>query len=297
MRVVVSGGTGALGRVLVAALASRGHDVVVLTRNKARAAGFSMLPRVFLEEWDVRKGGAWQTVVNRADVVAHLAAPPFVDGPHAPAEQKALAAERLRAMQEMVRAIQQAPAKPKVLFVASSVAVYGDHTEVVDEHTPTQAGAGWIAEMFRAVEDAASTLRPQLRVVPLRFGQLLGPHSPVLAVKSAAALPPPARVPFSFVHVNDAASLIVRALTSDLDRPLNVVAPHTTLLMLHQALRLPAAPARSGLARLFGKGNDDVAKVTVLAGQAARSMFAQSLGFSASFDTLDSIVRASRAVR
>lgn len=296
MRVVVSGGTGALGRVLVPALSSRGHEVVVLTRSPARAAPFAMMPRIFVEQADVRKGGAWQTTVDRADAVIHLAAPAFLEGPYAPAQQKALQAERVRGVQEMARAIEQAPNKPRVLLVASSVAIYGERDGTVDENAAP--GAGWLAEMFHAAENAAETLRPRVCIVALRFGQLLGPNSRLLSVTNAAALPPPSRVPFSFIHVTDAASLIIRALAaSTLDRPLNVVAPHTTLVMLHQALRATTTPPASGLKRLFGRGEPDVAKVTVLAGQAAKSSFAQSIGFTATLDTLDAIVKASRSAR
>lgn len=292
MRVVVSGATGVLGRVLVPALAQRDHEIVVFARSSGRAAPFAMLPRVFVEQADIRKGGNWQTTLANADVVIHLAAPTLFDGPHGVAQQKAMHAERLRGVQEMVKAIQQAPTKPRLFLVASSVAVYGERAEVVDERSTT--GTGWLADMFRAAEDEAAKLRPHVRVVPLRFGQLLGPHSRLLGVTSAAALPPASKVPFTFIHVADAASLIVRALTSTFDHPLNVVAPHTNIVALHQALRVTPAAAPSALGRLFGKGASTVATETLLAGQAVRSAYAQGIGFDASFATLDAVVKASR---
>jgi uncharacterized protein len=294
MRVVVSGATGAVGRLLVPALLSRNHDIVVLTRNAARAKAYTMLPRVFVEQADIGKGGAWQTTVHRADAVIHLAAPPFLDGPLAPAQQKTLHSERLRGVQEMVRAILQAPTKPRMLLVASSTAVYGERSDVVDENAVAN-GTGWIADMFRAVEQEASTLRPSVRVVPLRFAQLLGPQSRLLSVTNAAALPVASRVPFTFVHVADAAALIARAVSSSFDQPLNIVAPHATVLALHQALRLPPPSTPSGIGRLLGKRAPEVAPELVLAGQAVKSSYAQSLGYYASFETLDAIVKAARA--
>jgi len=57
MRVVITGGTGLIGRALAEDLAGAGHEVVVLSRDAGKAAGAPSGVRV--ERWDARTGKGW----------------------------------------------------------------------------------------------------------------------------------------------------------------------------------------------------------------------------------------------
>ena len=69
MKVLVTGGTGYLGRAVVRALAARGHDIVVF----ARTAASSGLPGV-LVNGDVRDRAALDRAAAGCDAIAHSAA-------------------------------------------------------------------------------------------------------------------------------------------------------------------------------------------------------------------------------
>jgi NAD+-dependent farnesol dehydrogenase len=69
MRVLVTGGTGYLGRTLVRALAARGHEVVVF----ARSASASGLPGTAVDA-DVRGRGALERPAAGCDAISHSAA-------------------------------------------------------------------------------------------------------------------------------------------------------------------------------------------------------------------------------
>jgi nucleoside-diphosphate-sugar epimerase len=82
LRIVVSGGTGFIGRALVMTLCERGDDVVVLSRGKPRdeSCGLGARPtccrgagKVELATWTPEKAGDWSKVVDGADAVVHLA--------------------------------------------------------------------------------------------------------------------------------------------------------------------------------------------------------------------------------
>jgi nucleoside-diphosphate-sugar epimerase len=69
MRVLVTGGTGYLGRAIVQALASRGHDLVVFARTAARSG----LPGA-LVEGDVRDRAALERAAEGCTAICHSAA-------------------------------------------------------------------------------------------------------------------------------------------------------------------------------------------------------------------------------
>ena len=55
MRVIITGGTGLIGRSLTQTLARRGHEIIVLSRDSARAADMSRqlgLTNVMSIDWD-----------------------------------------------------------------------------------------------------------------------------------------------------------------------------------------------------------------------------------------------------
>ena len=69
MRVLVTGGTGYLGRVVVRALAARGHDLVVFARSASRSG----LPGIAVDG-DVRDRAALERAAAGCDAISHSAA-------------------------------------------------------------------------------------------------------------------------------------------------------------------------------------------------------------------------------
>jgi NAD+-dependent farnesol dehydrogenase len=69
MKVLVTGGTGYLGRAVVSALVSRGHDVVVFARSASRSG----LPGTIIDG-DIRDRAAVERAAEGCDAIAHAAA-------------------------------------------------------------------------------------------------------------------------------------------------------------------------------------------------------------------------------
>jgi uncharacterized protein YbjT (DUF2867 family) len=75
-RVLVTGGTGTLGRPLVARLAARGHEVRSLSRHPAVASAGVDVPGVTQVGGDVRRGEGLAEAMADRDVVIHAATSP-----------------------------------------------------------------------------------------------------------------------------------------------------------------------------------------------------------------------------
>jgi hypothetical protein len=128
MRILITGGTGLVGRALSADLASDGHQVVVLSRAPERATGLH--PDVRAGRWDGRTANGWAQLADGADAIVNLAAAQLAGGRLLPsrwtAERKRIIRDsRVQAGQAVVEAVSQASQKPGVVIQSSGVGYYG----------------------------------------------------------------------------------------------------------------------------------------------------------------------------
>lgn len=73
-RVLVTGGTGFVGRHLVSRLTGRGHDVRILSRNPASASS-NLGPSVDVRPGDVTDPDSLKNAVEQCEIVVHLVGP------------------------------------------------------------------------------------------------------------------------------------------------------------------------------------------------------------------------------
>ena len=128
MRVIITGGAGFIGRALAADLAAAGYEVVVLSRNPAKAAGLPAGVRA--ERWDGRTAAGWGHLADGALAIVNLAGENLAGGGFIPArwtpERKQLIRQsRLDAGQAVVEAVQAAQVKPQVVIQSSGIGYYG----------------------------------------------------------------------------------------------------------------------------------------------------------------------------
>ena len=72
MNVLITGGTGLIGRALITALILEGHPVTVLTRNPENAS--KNLPSgVGAVKWDGRTTEGWAHLIEETDAIVNLA--------------------------------------------------------------------------------------------------------------------------------------------------------------------------------------------------------------------------------
>src|SRR4051812_26142575 len=94
MRVVISGGTGFIGRRLARALSERGDEVTVLSRNPLRARS-SLPPAVHVEAWNP-EGNPVRAALGAAEGVVHLAGEPAVGARWTPSVKREILESRVR---------------------------------------------------------------------------------------------------------------------------------------------------------------------------------------------------------
>lgn len=232
MRVLVTGGTGFLGRALVRELHRRDDKVTVLTRDPKSAR--DELPReVRAARWDPSQGGAWQDEVGVVDAVVHLAGDTVMRRWTKKTKRK-MRDSRIKTGKLLVEAMAAAKHKPEVFVSASATGYYGsDRNDTCDEDS--DPGSGFLAELCRDWEaEAAKAEEHGVRVVQLRIGVVFGPGGGALS-QMIGPMKLFVNGPIgsgdnimSWVHIDDVVGMVVWGMENpDVRGPINCTAPES----------------------------------------------------------------------
>ncbi|PAS95513.1 MAG: TIGR01777 family protein [Candidatus Dactylopiibacterium carminicum] len=177
MEILITGGTGLLGRALCKALQARGDDVTVLSRHPLRVprlCGKGVRGIGDLSEW---------TPARRFDAVINLAGAPIVDHAWSEARKRQLWGSRVELTQALVAVMARAEVLPAVLLSGSAVGIYGDCGELIcAEDGPAQPAQDFGARLCDAWEAAALGAEALgTRVCLLRTGLVLAHEGGLLA--------------------------------------------------------------------------------------------------------------------
>lgn len=226
MRILITGGTGLIGRRLCRALLAEGHQLTVLSRRPETVAakcGSAVQAMAALGEWQ-----AEQTF----DAVINLAGEPIVDKRWTAQRKQVLWDSRVSLTEDLVRRIAAARQKPGVLLSGSAVGYYGDRGDVMLDEAEN-AGDNFPARLCKAWEAAARVAETVgVRVCLSRTGLILSNDGGLLG----RMLPPfklglGARLGdgkqwMSWVHIDDYAAMALRLLHDALaSGPYNMTAP------------------------------------------------------------------------
>jgi uncharacterized protein (TIGR01777 family) len=303
MRLIITGGTGLIGRALAADLAGDSHEVIVLSRAPERATAIPAGVRV--ERWDARTAEGWGALADGADAIVNLAGESIAGKGLIPsrwtAERKSrIRDSRLNAGRAVVQAVELARDKPRVVVQASGVGYYGPRG---DEELAEEASPGQDFLARTAIEWEASTAPVEslgVRRAIIRSGA-------VLSIKGGAF--PFMLLPFQllvggalgsgrqwlpWIHIADEVRAIRFLIENDAaGGPLNLVAPDLLTnaefcQVLGQVMRRPAfirVPAFA-LRLLLGEMS-----IVLLEGQKAIPRRLQDLGFTFRFPDAEAALR------
>jgi uncharacterized protein len=287
--VLVTGATGFIGRRLVGALASAGHDVTVLVRDPAKAARLRPPFRLVTRLDQIANDTMIDSVVN-------LAGEPIADGLWTRSKRRRIMASRLRVTRGVVGLIGRLEHRPAVLVSGSAIGWYGRwKDELLTEFDGGKRG--FSHRLCEAWECAAKKAeRLGLRVVRLRIGIVLGSDGGMLGrvlLPFRLGLGGPMGTGeqwMSWIERDDLVRLIAHVMADPrLTGAVNATAPvpvrnSTFARELGHALRRPSrvrVPA-SVLRGLFG----DLARELALGGQRVLPDKADGSGFKFRHETL-----------
>lgn len=230
MRLVITGASGFIGSTLCPRLLEQGHSLTLLTRGAPRDAGG---PDKRWLHWTPGALREWQSALDGADGVIHLAGEPIAEKRWSAAQRQRIEQSRIDSTRSLVQAIAEAERKPKFLVSASAIGYYGPRgDEIVTEETGP--GSDFLSKVCRAWEEEAKKAEELgVRVVLLRTGIVLGRGGGALAKMAepfkyfVGGKLGSGRQWMSWIHLEDQMRLIVELMhNSRASGPINATAPN-----------------------------------------------------------------------
>lgn len=289
MHILITGGTGLIGRALCHYWIEQGHQLTVWSRRPEQVA--------VLCGTRVRGVGRLEEIGDEPlDAVVNLAGAPIADRPWSKARRQLLWESRVHLTETLLAWLQAREQKPGVLLSGSAVGWYGDAGE---RHVDEQAapGADFAAQLCVAWEDTAQRAEALgIRVILLRTGLVLAKDGGILKRMVT---------PFRFglggrigngrqwmpwIHIADQIALIDFLLQQEQARgPYNACAPQPVrnaefASELGHAVNRPAIVPLPAFALRAGLGE---MSLLLLGGQHAQPARALEAGFEFRFTHLD----------
>ncbi|MDT8305228.1 MAG: TIGR01777 family oxidoreductase [Anaerolineae bacterium] len=303
MRVIITGGSGLIGRALTGNLAADGYEVIVLSRSPGRV---SDLPQnVRAAGWDSRSADGWAELADGATAIVNLASENLAGDHFLPDrwtanKRQRIRQSRLEAGHAVLDAVRRVANKPDVVIQSSAVGYYGTHEngEITEEYP---SGDDFLASVARDWEAGTAPVEEHgVRRAIARMGMVLsteGGSFPRLLLPYRLFVGGPygsGKQWWSWIHLQDT----VRAIRFLIEHPeahgpFNVVAPEpvqnqTFGRTLGKVLKRPHYLPVPGFALRGVLG--EVADV-VLKGQRVVPRQLQELGFEFEFPTLEEALR------
>ncbi|MFP2423651.1 TIGR01777 family oxidoreductase [Pseudescherichia vulneris] len=282
MKILITGGTGLIGRHLIPRLLELGHSIIVVTRSPEKAR---QLLDARVELW---KGLSECSNLDGIDAVINLAGEPIADKRWTKEQKQRLCNSRWQITQKLVELIAASSQPPGVFISGSAAGYYGDLGEVVvtEDEPPHNEFTHKLCARWEQIACGAQS--DATRVCLLRTGVVLAPKGGILG-----KMVPPfklglggpignGRQYLAWIHIDDMVNGILWLLDNALRGPFNMVSPYPVrneqfAHALGHALHRPAvlrAPA-TAVRLLMGESS-----VLVLGGQRALPKRLEDAGFT-----------------
>src|ERR1017187_5361126 len=173
--VLISGGTGLIGKKLTSHLIERNYEVIILSRNKKDSSSNSKITYSF---WDVKKQLIDFEAIQKADYIIHLAGAGVMDKKWTKQYKKEIIESRTKSSSLLIKALIENQHKVKTFISASAIGWDGAdaypllHKDGFIETDPADKSfLGETGELWESRVDLITQMK--IRLVKLRTGIVL----------------------------------------------------------------------------------------------------------------------------
>lgn len=295
--VLISGGSGFIGRNLTTLLLAKGYSVSILSRSEKQNE-----EDVFYYKWDVAKQTIDDEAILKADYIIHLAGENIAEKRWTAKRKAAIIDSREKSTQLLYSVLKKHYKKLDAFVSASAVGIYGavNGEEICTEDMkPANDFLGYTCQKWEDSIDFIENLN--IRTVKIRTGLVLGKNDgflkkliPLFKYRLGSALGSGKQY-MPWIHVDDLCAIYLQAISdASMEGPYNAaICDNTTNTVFSKTLArvfgysiwLPNVPAFV-LKLVMG----EMAKI-VLTGRRVSSDKMEQTGFKFKFNNLEEAVR------
>ena len=170
--VLITGGTGLVGKHLANALVQKGYKVIILSRRITRQ---KQQENISYALWDIKKQRIDAGAIKQSDYIIHLAGAGVVDKKWTEAYKKEIRDSRTESSRLIIDTLKNNNNQVKAIVSASAIGWYGADTDPVKAFTETDATdksfLGQTCKLWEESIEPVNTLGK--RLVKLRIGIVL----------------------------------------------------------------------------------------------------------------------------
>jgi len=218
-KILITGGTGLVGKRLAEMLTATSHEVVILSRNPKNKNEF---------KWDITKNYIDKKVFRNLDYIVHLAGAGIADKKWTNKRKKIIIDSRVESANLLYSAVQENNITLKGFVSASGIGYYGAiTTDKIFEETDTY-GNDYLGNVCRKWENAAQQFKTlKVPVTILRTGIVLSKNGGALEKMKTPVISPlgSGKQYLPWIHIDDLCKMYIDAIEGKLIGIYNAVAP------------------------------------------------------------------------
>ena len=233
--VLITGGTGMIGRALAQALLEKNYKVIVLSRQR-ETINAERAPLSYAH-WDLSSQMIDANAIREADFIVHLAGAGIADKRWTKKRKKEIRESRVTSSGLIVKSLRELPNNVKAVISASAIGWYGADPVIPnpkpfrENHPPDTAFLGETCREWEAAIDPVTGLGKRLvklrtAIVMSNDGGALTEFKNPLRFGVAPVLGNGLQV-MSWIHIDDLARLYIYAIENEkLEGVYNAAAPY-----------------------------------------------------------------------
>ena len=229
--VLITGGTGLVGKQLANALVKNGYKIIILSRSQSME---KISGNISYAWWDIKKQQVDVEAIKQADYIIHLSGAGVVDKKWTEAYKNEIVNSRTESSRLIIDTLKNNNNSVKAIVSASAIGWYGADRDPVKPFIESDAAAdNFLGQTCKLWEESMEPVKSLgIRLVKLRTGIVLSNDGGALPEFKkpvhfgAAAILGSGKQIVSWIHMDDLCRLFIHAIENeDLQGSYNAVAP------------------------------------------------------------------------